>query len=747
MTDRVLVIGSSPCEESLCWSLAQSPHIKQVLFAPGKDSTPDSGKVCKSAVLTSNWPLLKQFCKDHNISLVVISPIPLLTAGLVDDISASGVKCFGPTAKAALLQANKSNAKCFMQQYGIPTARWKSFTNPHEACHFITYTDFPVLVVKTCVFTSGECLYVTRDKDEACRAVQHLTKDWIPGDSAVPLIVEEFLQGLFGAKIKITARGPVVLGFRCTFQELDNQVISPLLNCDLYEVIQKATEGSLSSYLPVWGQSTSLSYPFLKQRNIQARHRDPEEFLDMTKMGKCETIEEAVSSSKEAMRSVVAFPGAIYSKADGPSDIDHQHTERSNPQIPNETHVAADSASHHAEIGSKALMNIYQTGKTVCSFEVNTARYKDPVFLCTTNSTGNKIKVAQACSLHRLAAQDLVTVCMNDLLSQGAQTLFFMPYFAYGKLHSEVAESVLEGLSEGCKTTGSSMLDALCWKIPPVYSWLYKEGGLSEKELVSNFSCGLGAMIIAQRTMAQQILVDIQQEEEAWLVGGLIQNTSDFPCVRVSHLLEALKINTFQLLRNVILKRTPAKISKAAVFISNTGMKLKILIDTLRQLNSNTKLALVISNKSAIEELRKAVAAGIPTRVIDHTLFTCHSDFENTICKVLDEFSIDVICLAGFGRMLSEHFLEKWKGYRGSHIHDYLDYVEPAGERHRPKKGGSSSPGPTVLQETILADSEVPVTEHIEEAEPRAVAKALHLVSSGILHLGADNHISWRTED
>ncbi|XP_040195401.1 trifunctional purine biosynthetic protein adenosine-3-like [Rana temporaria] len=360
------------------------------------------------------------------------------------------------------------------------------------------------------------------------------------------------------------------------------------------------------------------------------------------------------------------------------------------------------------QFSSLALMNIHQTGKTVCSFEVNTAQYKDPVFLCTTNSIGNKIKVAQACSLHRLAARDLVTVCMNDLLSQGAQTLFFMPYFAYDKLHSEVAETVLEGLSEACKTTGSSMLeraivqqsviyhdgcyslsgcavgvvereyqlprpeqmrdgdmvigvrspglhcsnldllrktlekhllqytsavpinngaatwgeivmgstsvyspsllralqsghiractpmtegglvgsilrylprslgiviDALCWKIPPVYSWLYKEGGLSEKELVSNFSCGLGAVIIAQRTMAQQILVDIQQEEEAWLVGGLIQNTSDFPCVRVSHLLEALKINTFQLLRNVILKRTHTKILKAAVFISNTGKK------------------------------------------------------------------------------------------------------------------------------------------------------------------------------
>ncbi|KAM5180798.1 trifunctional purine biosynthetic protein adenosine-3-like [Mantella aurantiaca] len=916
------------------------------------------------SVLTSNRALLQQFCKDHNISLVVISPIPLLSAGLVDDLSASGVTCFGPTAKAALLQADKSNAKGFMQQYGIPTARWKSFTNPHEACHFITYTDFPALVVKTCVYASGERLCITRDKDEACRAVQHLTKDWTPGASTAPLIVEEFLQGeefyclgitdgttlipmppviikkpsgdlhkfqlplssenvmmsedvyknihrnilkkaisglrqegrnykgLFGAKIMVTTRGPVVLGLICTFQELDNQVISPLCNSDLYELIQTAIEGRLSSYLPMWSQGTSLSYPSSKQRDIQARHRDPEELVAMMKVGMCESNVKAVaSSSTKAMGSLEAFPAAIYSKDGGCLDNGQPYTERPNPQIPNETHGVADSASRTAE--NEALMNIHQTsGKIVCSFEVNTAQYKDPVFLCTTNSIGNKIKVAQACSLQRLAAQDLVMVCMNALLSRGAQTLFFIPYFACDTLQPEVAESVLEGLAEACKTTGSSLLDramvqqsgmrhdggyslsgcalgvvereyqlprpdqmregdvvigisspglhcsrldllrnilekhsmqftsaaplshgaatwgelvmssamvyspsllrslrsahiracvslheggivgsilqylpssiaividALCWKIPPLYSWLCKEGGLSEKELADIFSCGLGGVIIAQRSMAQQILAEIQQEEEAWMVGGVIQHKSDSPQVRVSHLLEALKINAFQLLRTAVLRRKPAKISKVAVFISNTGIKLKTLIDTLRQLASSAKLALVISNKGALEELRKAVAAGIPTRVIDHTLFSCHCDFETTISKVLDEFSIDVICLAGFGRMLSEPFLAKWKGkiLKLRTQHSPSQKVEGASGKAEGVYGcsvsfllgGSSSPGPTVLQETVLADSEVPVTELIEEAEPRAVAKALHLLSSGTLQLGADNYISWRAEE
>ncbi|XP_072275913.1 trifunctional purine biosynthetic protein adenosine-3-like [Pyxicephalus adspersus] len=230
----------------------------------------------------------------------------------------------------------------------------------------------------------------------------------------------------------------------------------------------------------------------------------------------------------------------------------------------------------------------------------------------------------------------------------------------------------------------------------------------------------------------------------------------DFPQIQVTHLLEALKVNTSQLLRTVIVKKTPAKISKAAVLISGTDLKLKILIDTLRHLASSAKLALVISSKSVMKELRKAVAAGIPTRVIDHMLFTCHSDFENTICKVLDEFAIDIICLAGFGRMLSEQFLVKWKG-KLLRLHTRFLPSEKEGGPSGKGAGlydctvsfllGSSSPGPVIIQEKVFPDSEAPLTEQIEEAEPRAVAKALHLLSSGILSLGSDGNLSWSIRD
>lgn len=58
--------------------------------------------------------------------------------GIVDDLTTAGVKCFGPTAKAAQLESSKSFSKAFLDRNGIPTARWKAFTSAEEACAFIT---------------------------------------------------------------------------------------------------------------------------------------------------------------------------------------------------------------------------------------------------------------------------------------------------------------------------------------------------------------------------------------------------------------------------------------------------------------------------------------------------------------------------------------------------------------------------------------------------------------------------------
>lgn len=65
--------------------------------------------------------------------------------------------------------------------------------------------------------------------------------------------------------------------------------------------------------------------------------------------------------------------------------------------------------------------------------------------------------------------------------------------------------------------------DASRWSFPPVFSWLQKEGGLSEEEMARTFNCGLGAVLVVAPVDAQRVLRQLQAQEEAWIVGSLAQ--------------------------------------------------------------------------------------------------------------------------------------------------------------------------------------------------------------------------------
>lgn len=81
MAARVLVIGSGGREHTLAWKLAQSPHVKQVLVAPGNAGTASAGKISNAAVSINDHTALAQFCKDEKIELVVVGPEAPLAAG------------------------------------------------------------------------------------------------------------------------------------------------------------------------------------------------------------------------------------------------------------------------------------------------------------------------------------------------------------------------------------------------------------------------------------------------------------------------------------------------------------------------------------------------------------------------------------------------------------------------------------------------------------------------------------------
>ncbi|XP_053310471.1 trifunctional purine biosynthetic protein adenosine-3-like [Spea bombifrons] len=192
---------------------------------------------------------------------------------------------------------------------------------------------------------------------------------------------------------------------------------------------------------------------------------------------------------------------------------------------------------------------------------------------------------------------------------------------------------------------------------------------------------------------------------------------------------------------------------------SNGWAKLKQLIDSTRLPGSCTRLGLIISNKTTAGESKKAAGAGIPTRVIDQTFFGCHSEFEFTISKVLEEFSIDLVCFVGFRRTLSDQFVNKWKGK----LLSAYPWLSPALSVERVlqtklKVSGCTIcftlegcvPGPTVLQETVTVqtgDTEVTLSARMEDAQQRAVTKALLLVASGIVSLPAGGSIHWRAQD
>jgi phosphoribosylformylglycinamidine cyclo-ligase len=102
-------------------------------------------------------------------------------------------------------------------------------------------------------------------------------------------------------------------------------------------------------------------------------------------------------------------------------------------------------------------------------FQLNTQGYHEPVLVASTDGVGTKLKVAFACGRHDTVGYDLVSHCVNDILVQGAQPLFFLDYLALGKLVPEVVEAVVRGLARACCEFGVSLLGGETAEMPGFY--------------------------------------------------------------------------------------------------------------------------------------------------------------------------------------------------------------------------------------------------------------------------------------
>jgi len=191
---KILIVGGGGREHALAWKCAQSPNVRVVYVAPGNAGTARESKVRNLALDAEDVRGLVAFARRAQIDLTIIGPEAPLVAGIVDAFEAAGLKCFGPRAKAAILEASKAFTKDFFQRHGIPTARYATFTEFTAAEAYIHAQPLPI-VIKASGLAAGKGVVIAQSVDAALASAREMLSGAAFGTAGHEIVVEEFLSG------------------------------------------------------------------------------------------------------------------------------------------------------------------------------------------------------------------------------------------------------------------------------------------------------------------------------------------------------------------------------------------------------------------------------------------------------------------------------------------------------------------------------------------------------------------------
>jgi len=309
--------------------------------------------------------------------------------------------------------------------------------------------------------------------------------------------------GVLYAGLMLTRSGPRVLEFNCRLGDPETQVLLPLLDGDLLEIMLACADGRLSEVRIEWNQGAAAcvvlasgGYPASLQLNRPIEglefarqsalifHAGTKEtagiltnaggrVLDVTGLG--EDLPGALQRAYAAVEQI-RFDGMQFRRDIGHRALDRLSTGQESVSAYASAGVDIDAGNRAVRLMKSAVQSTYNDNVLagIGSFgglfsAAPLANYSEPVLVASIDGVGTKVKLAARVGRCAGLGEDLVNHCINDILVQGARPLFFMDYFAADHLDPAQVAEIVSGIAKACREAGCALLGGETAEMPGVY--------------------------------------------------------------------------------------------------------------------------------------------------------------------------------------------------------------------------------------------------------------------------------------
>ena len=189
---KVLILGSGGREHALAWAVKRSPRVTEVVCAPGNGGIAQIAR-CVPVDLKDVAAMVR-LAEAEQPGLTIVGPELPLSLGIVDALQERGLRVFGPTRAAAMLESSKGFAKRFLQRHNIPTASYAVCVNLAEVEKAVE-SFHPPIVVKADGLHAGKGVIICESRHAAIEAAKDLLSGKLLGETEQHILIEEYLEG------------------------------------------------------------------------------------------------------------------------------------------------------------------------------------------------------------------------------------------------------------------------------------------------------------------------------------------------------------------------------------------------------------------------------------------------------------------------------------------------------------------------------------------------------------------------